>query len=188
MRAGRCGAEAFSAETIAEEGGGEADEGRGFDENLAAVEEVGVAVFEGGVGEDAVQEKQDGCGEDEVVEVSPKGAADAGAQERGDEDEHEEVEGGGSGEIEFGLQRGLDGEENVKNPEVRRADEEEDEGMSEGEEDGAVGGPLMEEEDVDMAMGPVADRAVAQGDEEAEEEIDGDGSDGAEAKISAEIQ
>jgi hypothetical protein len=46
----------------------------------------------------------------------------------------------------------------------------------------------MEEEDVDAAMGPVADRTVAQGDEEAEEEIDGDGSDGTEAKVCAEIQ
>jgi hypothetical protein len=45
MRGGRCGAEAFSAETIAEEGGGDADEGRGFYENFAAVEEVGVAIF-----------------------------------------------------------------------------------------------------------------------------------------------
>jgi hypothetical protein len=103
MRAGRCGAEAFSAETIAEESGSDADEGRGFDEDLTAVEEVGVAVFERGVGEDAVEEEQRGCGEDEVVEVSPEGTADAGTQERRDENEHEEVEGGGSGEIEFGL-------------------------------------------------------------------------------------
>jgi hypothetical protein len=37
-------------------------------------------------------------------------------------------------------------------------------------------------------MGPVADRAVAQRDEKAEEEIDRDRSDGTEAKICAEIQ
>jgi hypothetical protein len=135
-----------------------------------------------------VEEEERGRGEDEVVEVSPEGAADAGAEERGDEDEHEEVERGGSGEIEFGLERGLDGEEDVEDAEVRGMEEEQDEGMGEGEEDGAVGGPLMEEEDVDVAMGPVADRAVAQGDEKAEEQIDGDGSDGAEAKICAEIE
>jgi hypothetical protein len=188
MRGGRCWAETFSAETITEEGGGDADEGCGFYEDFAAVEEVGVAVFEGGVGEDAVEEQKCGSREYEVVEVSPEGAADAGAQERGDEDEYEKVEGGGSGEIEFGLQRGLDREEDVKDAEVRRVEEEQDEGMGEGEEEGAVGGPLMEEEDIEVAMRPVADRAVAQGDEKAEEEIDGDGSDGAEAKICAEIQ
>jgi hypothetical protein len=49
MRGGRCWAETFSAETITEEGGGDADEGCGFYEDFAAVEEVGVAVFEGSV-------------------------------------------------------------------------------------------------------------------------------------------
>jgi hypothetical protein len=79
-----------------------------------------------------VEEEERGRGEDEVVEVSPEGAADAGAEERGDEDEHEEVERGGSGEIEFGLERGLDGEEDVEDAEVRGMEEEQDEGMGEG--------------------------------------------------------
>jgi len=120
-----------------------------------------VAVLEVGVGEDAVDEEQDGGGEDEVVQVAPDGAGEACAEQGRDKDEQEQVEGDGSQEVDGGLERRRDGEDDVVEAEVRLMDEEQHERMGEGERDGCVGGPVMQGEEVDMAMRPEAGGAVA---------------------------
>ncbi len=129
-------------------------------------------------------------GEDQVVQVAPDGPADARAQQRRDKHQQQQIEGAGAGEVELRLQRGVDGPQDIHEAEVRGrgAKEEQDHRMGEGKEDGQVRGPLMQQEDVDMAMGPVADGAVAQRDEQAEEEIDGGRSGSAEAEVRAEVQ
>ena len=78
--------------------------------------------------------------------------------------------------------------EDVGEAEVRRAEEEQDRGVGEGGSDGDVGGPLVEREEVDGPVGPEACGAVAQADEGAEDEVDGDGADGEEAEVGAEVE
>ena len=53
--------------------------------------------------------------------------------------------------------------------------EEQRERMEECDDEGDVAGPVVEAEIVEAAMGPVADRAVAEGHHDAEEHVDGDG-------------
>jgi len=147
-----------------------------------------MSVFEVGVCQDAVDEEQHCRREDQIVQVAPEGTSEACAEQRGDEDQDEDVERDGSGEVDERLQRRGDGPEDVVKAEVGAGDEKQHEGMGEGEGDGEVSRPLMEREDVDVAVGPVADGAVAEGHQHAEEEIDGGESDGAEAQVRAEIE
>ena len=56
----------------------------------------------------------------------------------------------------------MDGPEYIDDAEARFSQEEQDRGVSEGERNGGVGGPLMQREDVHAAMGPVAQRTVSQ--------------------------
>ena len=169
--------------------GGEGDQEQGEEEeDLASVQEVRVAVLQLRVGEDAVEEEECGGGVDEVVETPPEGAADAFLQERGDQHEEDEVEGDGTGEVQLRLQEGVDGPQDLDQREVGRLQQEEHRWMGEGKDDRGIGGPAVEQEEVDLPVGPEAERAVAQGDQHAEQEVDGDGTDRAKAQVGAEIQ
>lgn len=178
----------FSPQTKAHERGDDADKGRRLYEDLATVEKVGMAILERGIRKDAVEEEEHRRGKDQVMKLSPERPGEAGAQERRPKNEQEQVERTGTGEVEFGLQRRLNGQKNVEEPESRRVEEKQDHRMTEGEEDGAPGGPPMKEEHIDAPVRPVPYRAVTQRDEQADEQVGGDRSDGAEPKIRAEIQ
>ena len=146
-----------------------------------------MTVFQCGIGEDAVEEEKRCGGKDKVVELPPDGPADAGAQQGRYKNQEQQVERTGAGQVEFGLQRRVDGKKNVEEPESRRAEKEQNCRMSEGEEDGAIRGPLMEEENINVPVRPVSHRAVAQRDQQPDEEVGGGCSDGAEPEIRAEI-
>jgi hypothetical protein len=59
----------------------EADESGGFHEDLASIEQIRVAVLQIWIRENAVQQQQHGRGKDQIVQVAPKGPADARAQQ-----------------------------------------------------------------------------------------------------------
>lgn len=157
-------------------------------EDLAAVEQVGVAVLEVGVGEDAVDEQQYSAGIDEPVQVAPHGAGHAGSDQRTDQDDHDQIERGGSGGVELGLQVGVQRPEDIRDAEAWGLEEEQDGRMREREHDGEVGRPAMEGEDVDFSVGPESDGAVAQRHQHAQQQVHGDGADGSEAEVGAEIE
>ena len=159
--------QAVAAKSIPDSDGYEAQERCQFDKDFATIEQVRVAVLEVRVSEDAVQEEQHCSGKDEIVQASPKRPADAGAEQRREENEQQEIEGGGTGKIEFWLKRGLDREEDVKQAEAGLVEEEKHGGMRQRECDGNVGGPLVEGEEIYVPMRPEFHGAVAQGHEHA---------------------
>ena len=60
--------------------------------------------------------------------------------------------------------------------------------MEERDDESDVAGPVVKAEIVEAAMRPVADGAVAEGHEDAEENVDSDGADGGEADVGGEIE
>jgi hypothetical protein len=178
-------AQALAAKTIADDHGYQAQERCRFNKDLAAVEQVRVAVFEIRVGEDAVQEEQNRSREDEIVQASPERTADAGAEQRREEHQQQEIECCSTGEVEFWLQRRPDRQEDVEQPEVGLLEEEKDGGMRQRECDGRVGCPLVEREEIHASLRPALQRAVAHRDEHAEPQIDGSGANRSQAEIGA---
>src|SRR4029077_20907460 len=60
--------------------------------------------------------------------------------------------------------------------------------MEDGEREGGVAGEVVQAEIVEAAVRPLADRAVAESHQGAEEHVEGDGSYGGEADVSGEVQ
>ena len=89
--------------------------------------------------------------------------------------EGEEVERDGADGVFERLLRGVDGVEDVEDVEFWGFVEEEREGMEERDGEGDVAGPVVEAEIVETVMRPVADGAVAEGHQGAEEDVEGDG-------------
>jgi len=81
----------------------------------------------------------------------------------------------------------VDGVEDVEDAEVGGLVEEKNDGMDDDEEEGEVAGPVVEAEIVEATVGPVADGAVAEGHQGAEEDVEGDGGYGGQAEIGGEI-
>ncbi len=172
----------------AEKAGYEDDGGAGFDEQFAAVEPVDAGAFEVGIGEEGVIKEGGGGEVDREVEGFPGAAAELDAEVGCDNDKGEKVESNGADCVFERLLRGVDGVEDVDDAELRRFVEEERQGMKERDGQGNVASPVVKAEIVEAAMRPAADGAVAEGHEDAEEDVDGDGADGGEADVGGEIE
>ena len=181
-------AQALAAKTIPDDNGYEAQERCRFDKDFAAVEQVRVTVPEVGVGEDAVQKEQHCRRKNEIVQASPERTADTGAEQRREEHDQKEIESCGTGEVEFWLKRGLDGQEDVEQAEAGFIEEEKDGRMRQRECDSNVGGPLVECEEIQVSMRPESYRAVAQRDKHAKPKIDGSCTDRSQTQIGAQVE
>ena len=133
-------------------------------------------------------QQQNCCGEHEVVKPTPERAPDLGSKVRRDHHKHKQVKRSRTGEVDVGLQRRLDRPQDVEEPKVRLVEKQQYHWMRKGERDGDVGGPLVEIEEADAAVGPALHGTVSQRDQHAEQEIDRSCSDGAEAEVGAEVQ
>ena len=165
----------FAGVAGAEDCGYQDDCGAEFYEEFAAVQPVYGSTLQVGVGEEAVVEEGGGGEIDGEVEGFPCAAAELDAEVGGDDDEGDGVEGDRADGVFEGLLGGVDGIEDVEDAEPGRFVEEEREGMEERDDEGDVAGPVVEAEIVEAAMRPVADGAVAEGHQDAEEDVDGDG-------------
>jgi len=159
------------------QGGQDEDCGEaGFDEEFAAVEEVYRGIFQGGVGEEAVPEERGGGDVDGEVKGFPEAAAEADAEIGRDDDDGDYVEGYGADGVFEGLAGGVDGVEEIADAELRGFVEEENDGMDDGKGEGDVAGEVVQAEIVEVAVRPLADGAVAESHQGAEEHVEGDGS------------
>jgi len=165
--------QALPAKTIPDDDRNQAQERCRFDEHFATVEQVRMAVLEVRVSQDAVQEEQHRSGKDEIVQASPQRTAEAGAEQRREEHEQQQIERRGAREVEFWLKRRLDREQDVEQPEMGIIEEEQDRGMCQRECDSNVGGPLVEREKIHPSMRPEFQGAVPQGHQHAKPKIDG---------------
>lgn len=132
-----------------------------------------------------MQKKKHGRREHQVVKLSPKRPTDLRAKERRDDNECKEIKGGGSREVELWLQVGVNGQEDVDEAEMRGVKEEKNDRMAKDKKNRAVSCPLMESKEVDVAIGPPPQWAIAERDKHAKEQVDRYGSNGCKAKIGA---
>jgi hypothetical protein len=70
-------AQAFATDTETSDDREGAEQEGNFDEDLTSVEQVGLSVFQQGVGEDAVEEEKSGSGKRQIVQSAPDGTTDA---------------------------------------------------------------------------------------------------------------
>ena len=75
-------AEARATQPVADGSGREGYERGDFDKDLTSVEQVWMTILQQRVSKNAVQEEECSRRKDEVVQVSPERAADAGTKER----------------------------------------------------------------------------------------------------------
>lgn len=119
----------LKAEAPGPEAGG-ADEGEaGEDEDFAAVEIIDGAAIEVRVGEDAVNEDEQRCEINRVVEQFPPHAADLLAGVGGDEHDDKNVGGDGADCVFDGLQWRVDGRDYVDESEAVAVYEKKNDGM-----------------------------------------------------------
>lgn len=164
------------------------DGGTGFDEDFAAVEPVDGCTFEVGVGEEGVPEESDGPDVDREVEGLPEMAAELDAEVRSDDKHGDDVESDGAESVFERLLRGVDGIDQIHDAEVRGFVEEENDRVDRGKKEREIAGPVVEAEVIEAAMRPGPDGTVPEDHERAEEHVDGDGADGDEADIGAEVE
>ncbi len=86
------------------------------------------------------------------------------------------------------LQWRLNGQQDVEKTKVRLIEKEEHDRVADGEDDGGPCRPAVEREDIELAMGPLANRAVAHRHEDAEQKIEACCSCRSEAEIGTKIQ
>src|SRR5713226_1183472 len=98
------------------------------------------------------------------------------------------VERDGADGVFEGLAGRVDGVEEIEDAEFRGFVEEKNDGMEDGEGEGDVAGEVVQAEIVEVAVRPLADGAVAEGHQGAEEHVERDGSYGGEADIGGEVQ
>ena len=171
------------------EGGEDYDDGdAGFYEEFAAVEPVYRGMFQSGVGEEAVPEEGGGGGVHREVEGFPEAAAEADAEVRGGDHDGDDVEGGGADGVFEWLAGGVNGVEEIDYAEFCGFVEEENDGVDDREGERDVAGNIVEAEIVEAVMRKLADRAVAENHQRAEEHVEGDGANGGQADVSGEIE
>jgi hypothetical protein len=135
-----------------------------------------------------VPEEGGGGDVDGEVEGFPEAAAEADAEIGGDHHDGDYVEGYGADGVFEGLAGEMDGVEEIADAELRGFVEEENDGMENGQGEGGVAGEVVQAEIVEAAVRPLADGAVAEGHQGAEEHVEGDGSYGGEADVGGEVQ
>ena len=86
--------EAAAAKAYADGPRGNRNRATDFDEHLAAVQQIDLAVRQCGIGEHTVDEHENERGKDQVVELPPQWASHAQAKERGDDDDQQRVKRG----------------------------------------------------------------------------------------------
>ncbi len=92
LAAGADGAQSPAPQANAHNNSEKANERENLEKNLASIEQVGMAVFQVGIGEDAVDEEQNGRGKNKVVEAAPERAANARSQQRREEDQQQQIQ------------------------------------------------------------------------------------------------
>ena len=97
------GAQSPSSQADAHSNGEKADDRKNLKKDFASIEQVGMAVLQVRICEDAMDEEQHCGGKDEVVETTPKRAANASSQERREEDQQQKIERGRACQIDEGL-------------------------------------------------------------------------------------
>lgn len=148
---------------------GETDE----DEHFAAIQVVDGTAVQVGIGEDAVDEDQGRGDINEVVEELPLQTTDLLAVVGSDQDDNEEVSRDGSDGVFEWLERRVNGENDVGEPEAVAVHEEQDQRVNHNGTQERVAGPVVEGENVEPAMRPESNGAVADGNENPEQHVGG---------------
>ena len=133
-------------------------------------------------------EESGGGGVDGEVEGFPEVAAESNAEIRSGHNDGDDVEGGGADGVFERLAGGVYGIEQIDHAEFCGLVEEQNDGMDNGEGEGDVAGDIVKAKIIEAAMRPLADGAVAENHERAEEHVEGDGADGGEADVGGEVE
>ena len=155
------GAQSLAPKTNAKRDGEKADKSKNLDKDFASIQQVGMAILQVGIGEEAVEEKKHGGRKNQVMDAPPKRAPHARPKKRRDEYQQQEVHGSGAGDVDERLERRLDGQEDIEDAKMRLVNKQQDKGMGQHEHDGAVRRPLMEGEDIESPVRPMTHGAVA---------------------------
>ena len=172
----------------APEGRADDEQEANFDEDFSAVEIVHRAASQIGISENAVGEESGSSGVSEVVEKLPEVASELDAVKRSDDNDEKEIESGGADGVFEGLKRRPYGEGNVGEAKSRAEVEKKRERMERGEGQSGIAGPAMDAKNVEAAVRPVADGAVASENHQADEDVGGGESDGDEANVCGYIE
>lgn len=159
-----------------------------FHEDFAAVEIVHRAASQIGIGENSMSEEAGGGSIGEVVEKFPEMAPEVDAVKRSDDDDNEEIESGGAEGVFKRLKRRPYGEGDVHDAEGGAVVEKQRERMERGKGKSGVARPAMNAKNVEAAVRPVTDRAVASKNHQADEDVGGGESDGDEADVRGYIE
>lgn len=172
----------------AQDAGCEDDQQARFHEEFAGVEPVDRGIFQGWVGEQAVPEERGGGEVDGEVKGFPEAAAKAEPRVGSNHDNGDNVEGHGADGVLEGLAGRMDGVEEIENAELCGFVEQKNEGMKDREAQRDIPGNIVQAEVVQVAMRPLAHRAVPESHEGAEEHVESDGAYGGEADVGGEVQ
>ena len=159
-----------------------------FDEDFAAVEVVHRAAGEIGIGQNSVSEEAGGCGVSEVMKELPEMASQLDAIEGSDDDDDEEIESGGADGVFERLKGGPEGEGDIEEAEGGATVQKQRKRMEYGEGECGIAGPAMNAKNVEAAVRPVADGAVASENHQADEDVGGGESHGDEADVCGNIE
>ena len=81
------GAQSLAAKTDAKRDGEKADKSKNLDKDFASIQQVGMAILQVGISEEAVEEKKHGGRKNQVMDAPPKRAPNARPKKRCDEDQ-----------------------------------------------------------------------------------------------------
>jgi hypothetical protein len=167
--------------------GGNKEQAR-FDKKFAAVEPSYGRVFQVGIGEEAMPEERGGCEINREVKRLPKAAAEAETEIRSGNDEGKQIDSDGADRVIEGLAWRIDRVNEIEKTETRIFIKEQNCRMKDSEGERNVPGPIVKAEIIESVMWPGAVGAVAEGHEQTQEHVQGDGADSEEADVCRKIQ
>src|ERR1700733_3466004 len=122
------------------------------------------------------------------MKPAPQRASDAMTEKRGAEDQQHKIECDSSGKVELWLERRVERPKKIDDAEAGSVLKEQHNRMGHCKRNRTVGCPSMEGKDVQSAVWPLSDRAIAQSDQQPEQEREGCGTHSAEPKIGTKIK
>lgn len=178
----------FAGAAVAEQAAGEDYGGAALHENFAAIEPIDGSALQVRIGEQRVPEERDGPEVDGIVERFPKMTAKVDPKAGSHHENRDNIQGNGAERVFEWLLRRMHWIEDVAQPEMRGLNEKEDKRVRSSEEERDIPRPVVKPKIIEAAVRPVADGAIAEDHHSAEEHVDGDGADGDEAQIGAQVE
>ena len=154
-----------------------------FDKYLSAVKVINRAAGQIRIGKNSVSEEAGSRGVGEVMEKFPEVASELDAVEGSDDDDDEQIERGGADGVFKRLKRRPHGKSNIHEAERRARVQKQRKRMEACEGERGVTGPAMNAKNVEAPVRPVAHRAIASKNHQADEDVGGGESNGDEAEI-----